>query len=105
MSKLWVSTPDEGHEEYIFHCPGCGYGHSFVMKWGGKRKRWAIESNHNMPTWTFNGDLENPSFSPSLLYKHPHKRCHLFVRNGMIEYLSDCDHAYAGKTIPMPDHD
>lgn len=28
-------------------------------------------------------------------------RCHTFIRQGHIEYLTDCDHSLAGKTIPM----
>jgi hypothetical protein len=30
-------------------------------------------------------------------------RCHSFVRAGMIEFLSDCTHELAGKTVPIPD--
>lgn len=57
--------------------------------------------------WTFNGDLEKPTFSPSMLiYPNPmHGRDHFFVRDGKIEYLSDCEHNLAGKTIDMVDCD
>jgi len=56
--------------------------------------------------WTFDGNLENPTFSPSINeawggegQTHedmertgPAHRRHVFVRNGQIEYLGDCTH-------------
>ena len=30
-------------------------------------------------------------------------RCHSFVREGRIEFLSDCTHALAGQTVELPD--
>jgi hypothetical protein len=57
------------------------------------------------PVWTFNGDLERPTFEPSLLCDQhdPAHRCHLFLRQGRIEYLSDCHHALAGQTVECPE--
>lgn len=55
--------------------------------------------------WTFNGDVEHPTFSPSMLM-HPNNirvHEHFFVRNGKIQYLHDCDHAMAGMTVDMVD--
>lgn len=60
------------------------------------------------PAWAWNGDAFNPTFSPSILTKLPwgedqrQIRNHVFVRNGMIEYLGDCTHEYAGKTMELP---
>jgi hypothetical protein len=28
-------------------------------------------------------------------------RCHIFVRDGKIQFLNDCTHELAGKTVPM----
>jgi len=86
MDKIHVSKFDGG-AHYFFYCPGCKMHHA---------------PNH---TWEFNGDLVKPTFSPSILVNgsHPDKRCHSFVRNGSIEYLSDCFHTLAGKTIELPD--
>lgn len=57
--------------------------------------------------WAFNGDMENPTFSPSMLMQpnNTQVREHFFVRNGRIEYLSDCDHGMAGMTVDMVDVD
>jgi hypothetical protein len=55
------------------------------------------------PCWTFNGDQHNPTVQPSILVDkdRPERRCHLFIENGNIRYLSDCHHALRGKTVPM----
>ena len=29
--------------------------------------------------------------------------CHVFIKEGKIEYLSDCTHSLAGTTIDLPD--
>ncbi len=77
-----------GSNLYVFHCPGCGYGHRFEV-----------------PRWSWNGSLEKPTFSPSLLVNShmPEQRCHLFMTKGRIQYLSDCHHRLAGQTVDVPD--
>jgi len=88
---------DHGH--VWIYCPACKTHHVFDSR------------------WTFNGDFEKPTFSPSMLIKtgpYPTvdksnpmagktKFCHSFVRNGQIEYLNDCTHDLAGQTIELPD--
>lgn len=84
------------HHSWVIFCPGCQGGHEFDKR------------------WTFNGDMEKPTFRNSLLvygFKSPdprfkgQPRCHSFVTKGMIEYLSDSEHALAGKTVALPDWD
>lgn len=77
---------------YLIHCPACGYGHFFNVEQPGP----------NGQQWTFNGDLVKPTFNPSMLVLPPAKRCHSFVRDGRIEYLSDCEHAMKGTTVDLP---
>jgi hypothetical protein len=74
------------HELWIFHCPGCRSYHGFDNR------------------WSFNGDVERPTFTPSLLINgHGEgKRCHSFVTDGRIRYLGDCDHELAGQTVELP---
>ena len=62
--------------------------------------------------WDFNGDFEKPTFRPSMLMQYPaenpetgHVREHFFVTDGKIQYLSDCHHSLAGKTVEMIDCD
>lgn len=71
---------------YMFWCPGCRENHAYTK---GR--------------WEFNGDYVKPTFSPSLLYPDRRVRCHLFVTDGRIQYLSDCGHELAGQTIEMED--
>jgi hypothetical protein len=59
--------------------------------------------------WTWNDDTERPTFSPSVLVTYEFgsdrapKLCHSFVRDGRIQYLTDCTHALAGQTVPLED--
>lgn len=55
--------------------------------------------------WDFNGDFEKPTFRPSMLIypNNLHGRDHFFVTKGKIEYLSDCEHSLAGRTVDMID--
>jgi len=91
IDKVYSLNDSSGKlDSYGFYCPGCKCHHSFAIK--GKVK------------WAFNGDLKRPTFSPSLVIwrtRRPERKCHLFVKNGMIEYLGDCFHSYAGRTIKM----
>lgn len=93
-------TDDTGqHEEWAFWCPGCKTNHSYVT-----RRPVAYP---NGPVWQWNGDKDKPTFSPSLLVwgSRPAQRCHLFVRDGKIQFLDDCAHALKGQTIDMVDFD
>lgn len=88
---------------YEFYCPGCKHLHVYVV----------ADDNSQ---WQFNGNLESPSFTPSLLNRIPflnpvtnvmeyRESCHLFVTNGKIEYCaSGTDHELAGQTIELPEH-
>ncbi|MRG87016.1 DUF6527 family protein [Salinibacillus xinjiangensis] len=92
-------------ERYLFYCEGC-------------------ENCHGInDSWSFNGDYDNPTFSPSVLVRgtrpitdgeydrlisgekiEPEKFvCHSFIRNGEIQYLNDCTHKLAGKTVDLLD--
>ena len=102
--------------KYIHHgalvsiyCPACKAEHSP-----------RVEEPH---AWQFNGDLERPTFKPSLLvtYRHPkgysnenpapmgydgeyvEERCHSYITDGRIQFLGDCTHALAGQTVDLPE--
>ena len=51
--------------------------------------------------WSFNGDFEKPTFSPSIKHSSPKgDRCnHFIITGGSIFYCSDCTHDKAGKTL------
>jgi hypothetical protein len=67
-----------GLSQWHIYCPGCKHIH-------------AISPNVH----SFNGDFENPSFTPSLVsdFSPNHeKRCHCFITDGRIIFLEDCYH-------------
>lgn len=83
-----MGNDGRGNELYVFHCPGCKYGH-----------------NVQVPRWTWNGSFDKPTFIPSLLVNKdmPESRCHSHVTDGKIQFLSDCFHKLAGQTVEIPD--
>lgn len=88
---------NEHNEDYRFWCLGCDSVHH-------------IRAKGDKPSWEFNGDMVKPTFSPSHLtgwhgengQKFSENRCHSFIKDGNIQYLSDCHHDLKGKTIPLP---
>jgi hypothetical protein len=93
-----------GLEWYEFKCPGCDEIHAVYTKKSPKSKS-------NVPIWSFNQDIEKPTVSPSLLLWRdpfpgrdlPPYRCHSYIREGKIQFLSDCTHKFKGQTVELPD--
>lgn len=87
-AKLRKVDEEAAVRYYEFYCPGCGHEHIFQV-----------------PRWTWNGSVTEPTFTPSLLCNPnvPERRCHLFVTKGMIVYLDDCYHSLKGQTVEMED--
>jgi hypothetical protein len=87
-------------------CPGCGEMHILPDR------------------WSFDGNLESPTFTPSFRHSGIQrvfvdgnwtgewKRdangntipyiCHYILTSGNLQYCGDCTHALAGQTIPLP---
>jgi len=76
----------------MFYCPGCEISHVFYV------------GVPNYPSWIFNGNLDKPTFTPSLL-NFGRIRCHLFLTDGVLRFLSDCGHKLAGKNVSLVDFD
>lgn len=83
-------------EHFLFKCPGCNESHVIypdTMKGAGAR--WKIHSINPL------------TISPSLLVRwewgenYDKRRCHSFIKNNQIQFLSDCTHELAGKTVPL----
>ena len=77
-----------------FICPGCKRPHTVNVS----------PKNHNV-VWGYNGNAEKPSFTPSILTTrdHANERCHSYVTDGRIQFLADCHHELAGKTVDLPE--
>lgn len=116
MNRVKESIHEGSLVALQFRCPGCNDWHS-VYQDNGQRKG---------PLWKWNGSLEKPTFTPSLLVRsghyvdgkhpcwcdyrkeHPEKDaptcyiCHSFITDGRIQFLSDCTHPLAGQTVELP---
>lgn len=117
MSALSKILREGENGALMFWCPGCNAPHvAYVGEGEG-------------PRWTWNGDVDKPTFSPSLLVKSltwdppvtpenidqyrtdPWVQtqievvCHTFVQNGEIIFLQDCTHDLAGFTVAIPPFD
>lgn len=91
--------------QLAFWCPGCKGAHALDAR------------------WKFNGNYNRPTFSPSVHIRTGHhcahaklpgdchcddpdpemrcSICHSFVTDGSIQFLPDCTHEFAGKTVPL----
>ncbi|MHA0048653.1 hypothetical protein [Deinococcus sp. PEB2-67] len=96
--KLSSWQDSTGRSGYSFRRPGCSGYHSIVTQ--------------GPSPWTWNGDLDRPAFSPSVLVtlNYPDRTyvCHSYVgmggaQPGEIIFLPDSTHALAGQTVPLPD--
>ena len=108
MAKLRpVHHPDiEAPIGYSFDCPGCKQDHTVYV-----RHNPAIKHEHYV--WSFNGNLERPTFCPSLLVEweewDEEKKattqgvCHSFICNGIIEFLNDCTPGLRNKFVELED--
>lgn len=74
---------------YLHWCPGCEQMHLINIE----------QPNRLGAIWKFDGNLESPTFNPSINLGY----CHYFIHAGNITFCPDCKHQLAGQTIPMPD--
>jgi hypothetical protein len=83
LQRAQLLTIDGQPAAEIF-CPGCKSLHVFDSR------------------WTFNGSLELPTFTPSMLVSNGAITCHSYVTNGKIQFLNDSTHALSGQTVDLP---
>lgn len=83
--------------------------HSPKCQWHEFPKR----ATHSGQSWSFNGDMQRPTFSPSMNESRnpagPHHnpdvesgRCHFIVTDGVINYCGDCTHELRGPHPMLP---
>lgn len=110
MSKFRFSHVEFDADKYRFYCPGCQCSHFVLIALDG---------------WEWNGDEERPTILPSVhsvgvepctpeeldrlmageVVKPRDITCHLWIKNGKIEYQPDSTHALSGQTVDMEDVD
>lgn len=120
-TKLRAASGSNGYRSFLHWCPGCNEVHQFKV------------APATSPVWSFNGDFERPSFSPSMLIYVTHTEdddekplptprretlCHYFIKTGAemrdrepgldpnksyIDFCGDSPHALSGKVVELPD--
>ena len=76
-------------QRLAYLCPGCKKEHRISIA--------------PITGWGFNNDFQNPTFTPSVNWTNGTVVCHHFVKDGMVQFLSDCTHENKDKTLPMVD--
>lgn len=91
-AKVYNFNDNSIQQVWIF-CPGCKTHHAFTTK------------DSVFIPWTWNGDVEKPTLTPSMLVNqgYPESRCHSFVTDGKIQFLDDCFHELKNQTVDLPD--
>lgn len=112
-----ILRADDLNSQLSFMCPGCKEVH--IIKHGDGAG----------PRWAWNGDVEKPTFAPSILVSgkkltdkgnrdmemwrdsgYPKQDqpfdtvatvCHSFVTHGQIQFLTDSTHELAGQTVDL----
>lgn len=80
-------------------CPGCKTMHYIAVD----------RPLSNGARWSFDGNIEHPTFSPSVRIRipdwngKPESCCHYFLRGGKLQFCADSTHELAGKTVPLPE--
>ena len=92
-AKVINSGDKEQYQQVWIFCPGCKVHHAFTTK------------HPAFIPWTWNGNVDKPTFLPSLLVNkdYPTSRCHSFVTDGKIQFLSDCFHELKNTTVDLPE--
>ena len=91
MAKAAIHPHGDGNETVTIFCPACLQIHCI---------------NHSPGGWSFNGDVEKPTILPSIGFHGEDNGgayCHTYVKDGMIQFLGDSGHAYAGQMLELPD--
>lgn len=102
-----VKLFDKEHGTYKFKCPA-GHWHYINTN----------VPNHQNAQWSFNGDVNKPTFTPSVRertgyfvdpnvkgdedwLKNNSYQCHFIITDGKIHFCADCSHDLKGQTMDM----
>lgn len=100
--KTMLRGIQHGEKHYpalMFICPGC-----LVAGHGSGLHILPVNTDQTSPSWHWDGDLEKPSLSPSILTKgHDGLVCHSFLKQGIFVFLGDSTHSLSGEAVDIPD--
>lgn len=83
-----------------FYCPGCKEMHHVTTKWNIDFTSDTITPS--VLTWNDPNPKADPKYDPTGKYRNGF-RCHSFITAGRIQFLNDCTHELAGKTVDLKD--
>lgn len=115
-----------GGEHLTYWCQGCEEAHSVRIRADGQQvgPAWGYNGDAEKPTFspsvlirsghfaahydaqktgcwcTYDEELRAAGEEPS---GFKCRVCHTFITDGMVQFLSDCTHQFAGQTLPLPD--
>lgn len=98
------SDKDGVRSGFTHWCPGCDHAHEFVT--------WRRDGKHDNghPVWDFDGNIECPTFTPSMRIFIPahdgqpmQTTCHYIITAGRIQFCPDSGHVLKGQTVPLPE--
>jgi len=107
-ARIWGDWhPEREKGNVAIFCPGCKCEHVIAT----------VQPQSNGAIWSFNGNMDKPTFKPSLLIRTgsfacpgfedppelPPSVCHSFITDGLIQFLTDCTHSLKGQTVELPD--
>lgn len=87
-------------------CPGCKELHMvYVAGFEHPGPIWGYDFKHDCPTFTpsLKHSTNRPRTIGEMTKPVTYTQCHYFIKNGQIQYLSDCIHPLAGQTVDLPD--
>jgi hypothetical protein len=96
-----VNDHGKVYQALAFCCPGCAAGGPDEYE-GLHMLPVNATENIGKASWTWDGNLEEPTLSPSIL-SEGYCRCHSYLKKGVFHFLEDCTHPLAGQQVPMPD--
>jgi hypothetical protein len=105
ISQQWVQVPVEEatHVHLIFPLPLPPLQNRYIpIQLSGSRA--------DTVNWSWNGDTEKPTLRPSILTQfywgedQVLYKCHSFVEDGIVQFLTDCSHENLGKSLELESH-
>lgn len=126
MSQLSSVLRDATDGLLLFWCPGCDGAHGIPVTGRIDPSQWVAKAR-----WTWNGDIDKPTFTPSILvsgvemteagaadhaawvaagcpprngkaFESRNTVCHSYVTDGRIAFCGDSTHALVGQTVDLP---
>lgn len=102
MTRVKPGSQDGGIEFIQWNCPATGDWFLIVVK---------APASYTRPAWEWNGDVENPTLTPSVSRKTFERDGvtvktinHFFVTDGNVQFLEDCTHDKKGQTLPLQEY-